>query len=363
MSEAENFLHTTHRTVSWFKKADMNGDLQLSPPFQRNKVWTSSQKSYLIDTILSGLPVPELYMQDKGDEEGNEVHVVVDGQQRITAVLGFVHGEYALDGEDVARQWRGRSFDELTPEDKKRVFAYKFVVRILPASLVEEDIRRIFARLNKNVVSLNDQELRNATYWGPFIRTVQRISEENLYWNEAGIFTANDFRRMLDHEYISELAVATLHGPQNKKDKLDDYYQLYESSFEDAETLIASFQKVTTALETILPAIKSTRWRKKSDFYTLFLEVAARVRELPFPPERSEELRGRIIAFGDMVDTALKLEEDQLEQVDERVRRYARNVSRAASDRSSRVARAKALSEFVFEEDSRHVPATTQIAG
>src|SRR5262245_21721793 len=83
MLQADNFLHTTHRTVSWFRKTFLNDELELSAPFQRNPVWTDIQKAYLIDTILNGLPIPELYMQDVGNEEGDERHIVVDGQQRV----------------------------------------------------------------------------------------------------------------------------------------------------------------------------------------------------------------------------------------------------------------------------------------
>ena len=167
MPQAENFLHTTHRTVSWFNKAFSNKELELAAPFQRNPVWTELQKAYLIDTILHGLPIPELYMQDVGDEEGGERHIVVDGQQRVRAVLDFLHGNFSLAGDDVTKRWQGLNFESLSPDEKKAVFSYKFVVRVLPV-MDEDNVRRIFARLNRNVVALNDQELRNATYWGPF---------------------------------------------------------------------------------------------------------------------------------------------------------------------------------------------------
>jgi hypothetical protein len=151
-----------------FRKTFLNDELELAAPFQRNPVWTDIQKAYLIDTILNGLPIPELYMQDVGNEDGDERHIVVDGQQRVRAVLDFIQGTYSLEGEEVTKKWRGLSFEELSPDEKKAVFGYKFVVRVLPP-MEEEGIRKIFARLNRNVVALNEQELRNATYWGPFI--------------------------------------------------------------------------------------------------------------------------------------------------------------------------------------------------
>ena len=111
MTQADNFLHTNHRTVSWFNKTFASGELELAAPFQRNPVWTVLQQAYLIDTILLGLPIPELYMQDLGDEEGVEQHIGVDGQQRIRAVLDFVQGNYALQGEDVTKRWRDLKFE------------------------------------------------------------------------------------------------------------------------------------------------------------------------------------------------------------------------------------------------------------
>ena len=68
------------------------------------------------------------------------------------------------------------------------------------------------------------------------------------YWNTTGIFSPQNVRRMLDIEYISELAVAVLHGHQNKKETLDDYYLRYEEEFDDQERLTAIFQKVILSI-------------------------------------------------------------------------------------------------------------------
>jgi uncharacterized protein with ParB-like and HNH nuclease domain len=276
MSQSNTFLHTTHRTVAWFNKTNISTELELSAPFQRNPVWTDAQKSYLIDTILLGLPIPELYMQDIGSADGNEKHVVVDGQQRIRAVLEFIQGNFSLDGDEITAVWRSKRFDELSQDHREVFFSYKFVVRVLPP-MPDDEIRKIFSRLNRNVVCLNDQELRNATYWGDFISTIHSICDNDEFWAEAGIFSANDHRRMIDHEFVSELAACYLHGIQNKKDNLDRYYQMYERDFERKSEMYDIFLRTTVIIKTIIPNIQSTRWKKKSDFYTLFHEVSRRV--------------------------------------------------------------------------------------
>jgi uncharacterized protein with ParB-like and HNH nuclease domain len=126
----QRYLNTTHRSVVWFKKTFDTGDLIIKPPFQRNPVWSVRQNSSLIDTILLEYPIPELYMQEVTDAEGNQKHLLVDGQQRIRAVLAFLAGEFSL--EDESPSWPGLGFEDLSQHDRKRVFEYSFVVRLLP---------------------------------------------------------------------------------------------------------------------------------------------------------------------------------------------------------------------------------------
>jgi len=86
---------TAHR-ISLFHKWNKEGALELAPPFQRKPVWSDKNKSFLIDTILKQLPVPEIYIQVKTDKDGNTKYIVVDGQQRIRSILEFIEGEYTL---------------------------------------------------------------------------------------------------------------------------------------------------------------------------------------------------------------------------------------------------------------------------
>src|SRR6186713_535189 len=113
-----DYLNSTRRSVAWLKNIHDKGQLEIKPPFQRNPVWTDPQKSFLIDTILRGYPIPELYMQESVSEEGAEHYVVVDGQQRVRACLEFVEGQFALDA-DQAPQWPDTKFDDLLPDERK----------------------------------------------------------------------------------------------------------------------------------------------------------------------------------------------------------------------------------------------------
>jgi uncharacterized protein DUF262 len=239
------YLNTTHRNVIWFKKAFEADELVIRPPFQRNPVWSVRQQSALIDTILLEYPIPELYMQDITDAEGTQKYILVDGQQRTRAVLDYLAGEFEL--EDESPRWPGMAFEDLSGEDKKKLYEYTFVIRLLP-DIPDEELSIIFQRLNRYTMALNSQELRHATYWGPFIKLMEEVSDFE-FWNNSGIFSANDRRRMLDVEYISELAVAYLNGIQNKKKRLEEYYQQYEESFDEAESLRDIFIRVLGGLD------------------------------------------------------------------------------------------------------------------
>lgn len=340
----QRYLNTTQRTVVWFKKAFDSGELVIKAPFQRNPVWSDRQKSALIDTILLEYPIPELYMQELTQASGEQSHVIVDGQQRIRAVLSFVAGEFELDDE--SPKWAGLVFDDLTPDDRKKVFEYNFIVRLLP-EMPDEELRAIFQRINRNTVTLNPQELRHATYWGPFIKLMEDLADLE-FWSNAGLFSANDRRRMLDVEYVSELAVAVLNGLQNKKRNLEEFYQQYETEFEEAEHLRTLFLRVLGELEQILPDLAKTRWRKKSDFYTLFLKFAKHTSVLPLSADLRAKTSSDLLNLAKVAD-ALISEEIDAAAAGPDVQAYVKNVERAASDLGSRKAREQALDNWLSE--------------
>jgi hypothetical protein len=344
IDHAFDYLTTTQQTVAWFKSMFERGMLDIAAPFQRNPVWQEPQKALLVDSILRGYPIPEIYLQDTVDAEGVERHVVVDGQQRIRACLEYAANSFPLVATE-SPEYGDASFDELDEDARQTFFRYRFVVRVLP-EMPADRLRAIFGRLNRNVIALNAQELRHATYWGPFITLMEDIASEE-FWPTSGVFSANDFRRMLDVELISELAVAYLHGPQNKNDRLDDWYAVHEVDFDAVEEVKATFRAVLGEIDQVLPTIARTRWRKKSDFYSLFLAFATRPGELPLSADRRTELTTRLVEFGRRVDLLARQRPDPAVD-DADASEYSAAVVRAASDLRNRVIRQSVLERIVW---------------
>ena len=329
--------------MAWLNKRYQAEEPELRPPFQRNPVWTEKQKAYLIDTILHGYPIPELYMQEYTDARGNDVYVIVDGQQRVRACLEFIRGEFVLSDED-SPNWADMGFDDLSEDERKRIYNYNFVVRVLP-DLPEDELRAVFRRLNRNVVALNKQELRHATYWGEFIQSVESIADYDS-WAEVGLFTPNDIRRMIDIEYVSELAVGYLHGLQNKKETLDKWYEAYEKEFPDRRRVEKAFNGTLQEIVNTIPTITKTRWRKKSDFFTLFLLMAEYSSKFPLPGGKRKRLGKALIKFSDAVDRYLS-DPDGQSGMPRSIKDYSAAVERAASDLARRKTRRAELAKVV----------------
>lgn len=348
----QDFLNTSHQRVQWFIDQDRADNLVLRPPFQRRPVWTDDQKSFLVDTVLRGFPVPEVYVFESTDADtGSTTVSIVDGQQRLRALLEFAADGYPVNF-DVSKltplytlddtPWFNLRFSELSPEEKAKFRNYKLIVRDLQV-IDEPELRHLFQRLNQSNVALNAQELRFSMFAGPFLDVVERLTNRPE-WDHFRVFTPHNRRRMMDSEFVSELIIGYLHWPQNKKSELDHYYRQYSNAFpfDDVE---ARFAEVLTVLRATFPEPKmsGSRWYRKSDFYTLFLAIArGRLKA-----GSTDQLRDALLEFGRLVDG---------EAPSSPVRDYVEAVTRAASDRSRRVQRENALADFVEQKLSSTTP-------
>lgn len=321
----------TNQKISWFKKERAEEALDLSPNFQRRPVWTDEQASYLIDTILSGLPLPEVYIRSESTAQGKTNYEVVDGQQRIRAILKFGANDLELCGDEVATKWLGKRFDDLKEGEQKSFWDYKLVVRELDGAS-DLEIRNLFKRLNIHSVVLNDQELRHAEYSGHFIKTMEQLAEED-WWLKNRIVNIKQIRRMEDVEYVSELFIGLIAGPQDKKKTLDDYYENLDGSMPDKSQQVEKFQDTLALIQKTLSVEEIKKWAGKSDFYTLFLAIGGLVSRKPSVNQRAA-LATALSKLRAAVDAGKKMDVEKIAPKD--VAEYVEAVTRAASDRGRR---------------------------
>lgn len=322
----------TSQTISWFKDRLVEERLVFKPPFQRKPVWLDKHKSYLIDTTLHGLPIPEVYIQKDTNEDGATTYTVVDGQQRIRALLDFPKGRVFL-MEKFSPGRGDATWEDLTADEKRNYWNYRLMVREIEEAS-DPELRDLFRRLNIHTVTLNAQELRNARFKGDFISTVTELADEP-YWAESRIVTAMEIRRMLDIEFTSELLVGIMHGPQNKKASLDGIFEAYEDKITDKQKWLKRFEDARATVEKLIPNIAESRWRGKSDFYSLFIAVDRLNQKGRMDSASLREARHRLTEFGDKVSFALS-KAGAHKRAQRIVVNYAIAVGKAASDKDRR---------------------------
>jgi hypothetical protein len=98
--------------------------LILTPKFQRRGVWRPKARSYFIDTLLRDMPVPPIYIRTvQSADTSGIIREVIDGQQRISAILDFIDGKFRL-SKSLGAGWAGSTFSTLSGAEKHRIQAF-----------------------------------------------------------------------------------------------------------------------------------------------------------------------------------------------------------------------------------------------
>ncbi len=246
-----------------------DGSLILAPRFQRKLVWNDNHKESFIETILKGLPFPEIYLAD-GDidlESQRSTTLVVDGQQRLSTIY-----QYVTAAEDFTVK-RIKKFSDLTKGEKTDFYDYQIVVRSL-GRIDDDTIKEIFQRINSVNYALNAVEIQNALYEGEFISTAKEIVEEKKSVKELfQVFSEREFSRMKDIEFIL-LVMSTIEekGYFGGSSAVDDYVKNYNSDYPNKKAVKDSISQVFKLISDCKLELDSI-WYRKSSFFTLVVEL------------------------------------------------------------------------------------------
>jgi hypothetical protein len=348
------------QSISWFQEQYKSGRLELRPPFQRKPVWSAKQRCALIESILIDVPIPEIYVQVSQGEDGTEEFGVVDGQQRLRTILQFVgieseadqdggdnHNGFSLDDLPPQSTHLGKTFDDVKGDARKNFFSYEICVRFLYTEN-QREVEDVFKRLNKFLLPLKPQELRNATYHGAFPKLSETLAD-NEYWAVNRIITPAAIRRMADIEMMSDLLIGLIHGPQGGGAKIiDEYYEQFEQhdvEFPGQAKVTRLFEKTLDTIKRLFPEIADApRWGNRADFYSLFVALGSLLSDSDLLPAHEKELRTELIRFAEEVDARL---EKSTAKTSRLARTYARAIEKGVNDRARRLDRHDALVEII----------------
>jgi len=188
---------------------DKRKELNLRPWYQRRIVWTTQQQSYLINTILEQKPVPSIYVRHSIDiSSGRSMREVVDGQQRLAAVLDYVADKFAARHPDHDKPVR---FTQLTSKQRHQFLTTGLSVGYLLGA-DDSDVIEIFGRINSVSKKLSPPEKRNANFSGEFKQfCVKQASQRVDFWRNHNIFSALQIARMVEMQFVSELVMNMLY--------------------------------------------------------------------------------------------------------------------------------------------------------
>ncbi|NDV26896.1 DUF262 domain-containing protein [Desulfovibrio sp. JC010] len=159
------------------------------PKFQRKFVWKISQASLLIDSFLSGLPVPPIFLYINRKNE----NLVIDGQQRIMSIVYFLNGYFGQEDSKSRKRvfrlklseghpYNNMSFEDL-PDDEQRKLQYSTVLRAINIKQLDPDDEgssayHIFERLNTGGTPLSSQEIRNCVFEGALANKLVEMNKD-----------------------------------------------------------------------------------------------------------------------------------------------------------------------------------------
>ncbi len=266
--------NTTSYHISKFRDWYNDNTLIIQPDFQRKSIWTEAAQISLIDTIFKDIPIPKLYLAIKVSSGSTKMEII-DGQQRMTAILTFLDDNLVLKEPFFTGDFAGMSFKEIekcSPKAVEKFLTSKVDVTELVNS-TEEETRELFIRVNKYTKQLNSQEIRRVDFYGDFSKLCEDLAEHSFF-DEAKMFTTASRKRMKDVEYVSNLVILLMDGLQNKSDNLDEFYIKYiEWDHAEKEKVIEAFNKILEEISILFDSenpISKTRFRQKADFYSLF---------------------------------------------------------------------------------------------
>ena len=153
----EGFVYNEYEGKGLFGLA---GKLTIQPEYQRNYIYADGKKDVaVIQSVLKGYPIGLIYFTKVSDNKFE----VLDGQQRITSIGRFLTCKFAIEDKNGMPQY----FSALAEDLQRKILDTKLT--IYECSGTESEIKEWFKTINIAGIPLNEQELLNAIYSGPFV--------------------------------------------------------------------------------------------------------------------------------------------------------------------------------------------------
>ena len=198
---------TTETIISQINK----GNIQLNPSFQRRDAWEGQRKSRFIESLILGLPIPQLVLAESRTRRGS--YIVIDGKQRLLSIRQFaaedddqIYQPLKLSGLSIRDDLHKLTLKDLKDNPDRLDDLSSFENQPIRTVVIrnwgsEEFLYQVFLRLNTGSVPLSPQELRQALHPGPFVEFADVASGDSVALRSILKLKRPDFR-MRDTELL-----------------------------------------------------------------------------------------------------------------------------------------------------------------
>jgi hypothetical protein len=200
--------------VKSIKSMIEGGDYKLNPEYQRRKRWDNGRKSRLIESFIMNVPLPPIFLY----EYDYSKFEVMDGLQRLTSIVDYYSGNFALESLEYWKELNGKKYEELPVEIQKGIDRryISSIVLLEETAKTDEEAEKlkqiVFERLNSGGEKLTPQETRNALYNGKFNQLCLKLSKNDKFrkmWQiplesdgEEKLLISDAYRKMDDVELV-----------------------------------------------------------------------------------------------------------------------------------------------------------------
>lgn len=354
-----NFPRNT-KTIKEICDAFEQEVLIIDNSYQRRKVWLPQDKIRLVETILLNLIIPEIFLWNASTDpdNGNTIYHIVDGQQRINAIVDFISNKFQLNpkyllDETIKANFSNLYFENLPSEIKRDFWSYNLSIVNIDRECTKDNITNLFYRLNLTNYSLNEQEKRNS-----LSSEFGRVSEEltnHIFWDSHKIFSPTDIRRMKDVEFCSNILILAREGiiDQTTQEKLNQVYDTFKEDYPTKETDIEKVNSAIDMIEQLTNEKTCTFISKKTQTYSVFSFVFDLINH---STKITNEIIDRFSAFVEAYNNfkngiELSFDQKELTQVYESIKQYKLASSEGLNKINNRMIRFEILKKTCLNQD------------
>jgi hypothetical protein len=253
---SESVLFNTDWTVSTIIQQIERENIKLDPDFQRRSAWDSKRRSHLIESLIIGLPIPNIVLAESKGARGQ--FMVIDGKQRLSTLYDFISiksdSSFALRSLTIRDDLNGINYTTLQadfPDDANFLENAPIRTVVIRNWPTEYFLYVIFDRLNSGSLPLSPQELRRALQPGPFLNRLDKYLLDSGAAKKALGLTIPD-RRMRDTELVLRYVAFENSYPNydgDFKEFLDEPVRYFNSEW---ETRKISLDEILSGLDIAL---------------------------------------------------------------------------------------------------------------